>query len=203
MGDPSKFRFILEYYIFNFAFVSLLLAELFIFIYTLSHNGMTREAKHDHGTKWLLYLNFSFCLFVSVYSVSKAVPEMLRCMLLPAPVADIGLAFILLGISIRLCAVLTLRKAFTLKVQTAEGQRLITFGIYRKVRHPAYSGSILSLLGVALAFRNIAAVCVVLTCCFCCYKVRIQVEESVMHAQFGNEYDEYKNRTYMLFPYII
>ena len=70
------------------------------------------------------------------------------------------------------------------------------------VRHPAYSGSILSLLGVALAFRNIAAVCLVLFCCLICYSARIRVEEKALQAQFGAEYEAYKRRTYKLLPYI-
>lgn len=70
------------------------------------------------------------------------------------------------------------------------------------VRHPAYSGSILSLFGAALAFRNIAAVCLVPFCSLICYSTRIRVEEKALEAQFGKEYADYKRSTYRLFPYI-
>ena len=65
-----------------------------------------------------------------------------------------------------------------------------------------HSGSILSLFGVALAFRNIAAACLVIFCCLICYSARIRVEEKALEAQFGKEYADYKRSTYRLFPYI-
>ena len=45
----------------------------------------------------------------------------------------------LFGIIVRLVAVLTLKKAFTLNVQTTNEQHLVTTGIYHKVRNPAYT----------------------------------------------------------------
>lgn len=94
------------------------------------------------------------------------------------------------------------KKAFTLHVQTAAEQHLVRTGLYHTVRHPAYSGSILSLLGVALTFRNIVAVCIVLFCCLICYSARIHVEEKALLAQFGAEYEDYKRSTHRLLPHI-
>ena len=202
MGDPTKFHYLWEYYSFNIAFVLLILSELFIFFYTIRRSDRTRAAKRDCGTKWLLYLNFAFCLFIGVFSVSRSAPLFLRKIMFPYFAADMGIIFILAGVVIRLTAVLTLKKAFTLHVQTADGQHLITSGLYHAVRHPAYSGSILSLTGVALAFRNIAAVCLTVICCLVCYGVRIFVEEKALQAQFGEVYTVYKRGTYKLFPYI-
>ena len=201
MGDPTKFHSLWEYYAFNVVFTCLLLSELFIFFYTRQRDSCTQTAKRDHGTKWLLYGNFAFCLLVSICSVSQTAPTLLRQMVFPPFVADIGTAFTAAGITIRLSAVLTLKKAFTLHVQTAAGQHLVRTGLYHAVRHPAYSGSILSLLGVALTFRNIVAVCIVLFCCLICYSARIRVEEKLL-AQFGAEYEGYKRSTHRLLPRI-
>ena len=202
MGDPTKFRCLWEYYAFHAVFVCLLLSELFIFFYTMQRTRGKHAAKHDCGTKWLLYGNFAVCLFVGVCSVSQAAPAPLRRLVFSPFVSDIGTVFVAAGIVIRISAVLILKRAFTLHVQTAAGQHLITSGPYHTVRHPAYSGSILSLLGVALAFRNIAAVCLVFFCCMICYGIRIRVEEKALKAQFGREYTEYMHGTYRLFPYI-
>ena len=202
VGDPTKFRYLWEYYSFHAVFACLLLSELFIFLYTMQRGSRTQTANGDHGTKRLLYGNFAVCLFISIYSVSQAAPVLLRNLAFPPFVADIGTAFIAAGIVIRISAVLTLKKAFTLHVQTAAGQQLVTSGLYHTVRHPAYSGSILSLFGAALAFRNIAAVCLVPFCSLICYNTRIRVEEKALEAQFGKEYADYKHSTYRLFPYI-
>lgn len=202
MGDPTKFRYLWEYYSFHVVFACLLLSELFIFFYTMQRGSHAQTAKGDHGTKWLLYGNFTVCLFISIYSVSQAAPALLRNLVFPPFVADIGTALIATGIVIRLSAVLTLKRAFTLHVQTTVGQQLVTSGLYHTVRHPAYSGSILSLFGVALALRNIVAVCLVPFCSLICYNTRIRVEEKALETQFGKEYADYKRSTYKLLPHI-
>ena len=73
---------------------------------------------------------------------------------------------------------LTLKKAFTLNVQISKEQQLITNGMYKFVRHPAYTGSILSLLGVSIALKNVPAILIVAICSFVCYQIRINVEEA-------------------------
>ncbi|MEQ2490225.1 methyltransferase family protein [Blautia obeum] len=96
---------------------------------------------------------------------------------------------------------ITLKKAFTLNVQISKEQQLITNGMYKFVRHPAYTGSILSLLGVSIALKNIPAILIVAICSFVCYQIRINVEEAVLQKYF-KEYNLYKEKTYKLFPYI-
>ena len=80
-------------------------------------------------------------------------------------------------------------------------QQLITNGMYKFVRHPAYTGSIPSLLGVSIALKNIPAILIVAICSFVCYQIRIKCEEAVLQKYF-KEYNLYKEKTYKLFPYI-
>lgn len=56
--------------------------------------------------------------------------------------------------------------------------------MYKFVRHPAYTGSILSLLGVSIALKNIPAILIVAICSFVCYQIRINVEEAVLQKYF-------------------
>ena len=201
MGDPTKFNYIWEYDLFNFALLMLSVSEIFIFVYTYrKKNG--KEISRDRGTKWLLYLNFIVCILISFYNVSKKAFTFIRMMKLPGFCIELGICLMLLGIVIRVSAVLTLRKAFTLNVQVTSRQRLITSGPYQKIRHPAYAGSILSLLGIALALRNLISVGIVLVCCLVCYQIRIAVEEVALEIRFKEEYILYKHNTYKLFPYI-
>ena len=201
MGDPTKFNYIWEYDLFNFAFLMLFISEIFIFVY--AHGKKDRkEISRDRGTKWLLYFNFIVCIFISFYNVSKKAFDFIRMMKFPGFCIELGIGLMLLGIVIRVSAVLTLRKAFTLNVQVTSRQKLITLGLYRKIRHPAYTGSILSLVGVALALRNLLSFITVFCCCIICYQIRITVEEAVLENRFGEEYTTYKCNTYKLFPFI-
>ena len=192
MGDPTKFNYIWEYDLFNFALLMLSVSEIFIFAYTYRKKD-GKEICRDRGTKWLLYLNFIVCILISFYNVSKKAFNFIRMMKLPGFCIELGICLMLVGIVVRISAVLTLRKAFTLNVQVTSRQRLITSGPYRKIRHPAYTGSILSLLGIALALRNLISVGIVLVCCLVCYQIRIAVEEVALEIRFKEEYILYKN----------
>ena len=188
MGDMTKFNSAIEYYIFNVLLMCLLISEIFIFFYTRSKQNRTEKIDtRDLGTKWLLYLNFVFCLIISFLCISQKAPFCIRELTLPAYFAKIGM--------------LILKKAFTLNVQISKEQQLITNGMYKFVRHPAYTGSILSLLGVSIALKNIPAILIVAICSFVCYQIRINVEEAVLQKYF-KEYNLYKEKTYKLFPYI-
>ena len=115
MGDMTKFNSAIEYYIFNVLLMCLLISEIFIFFYTRSKQNRTEKIDtRDLGTKWLLYLNFVFCLIISFLCVSQKAPFYIRELTLPAYFAKIGMLIIAVGICIRIKAVLTLKKAFTL-----------------------------------------------------------------------------------------
>lgn len=202
MGDITKFNSAIEYYVFNMLLIFLFISEIFIFFYTRSkQNGIKKIDTRDLGTKWLLYLNFVFCLMVSFLCVSQKAPFYIRKMILPNYFVKIGMLIMVCGICIRLKAVLTLKKAFTLNVQISKEQQLVTSGMYKFVRHPAYTGSILSLIGLSIALKNIPAILIVTICSFVCYQIRINVEEAVLQKHF-KEYMGYKEKTYKLFPHI-
>ncbi len=114
----------------------------------------------------------------------------------------IGLFLIIVGLGIRWTAILTLRRYFTVNVAIQSGQRVIKSGLYRFVRHPSYSGTILSFIGLALALANWIAIVVVLVPISFAFAERIQIEERAMTEAFGLEYSEYCRSTWRMFPWI-
>jgi len=204
MGDPTKFLDLEEYYIFNGTFALLILMEILIMIYTMYGNKKSiKKHKSDNGTIFIVLLTFLGSIFLSVFFRSNGIPKFISGLLLPHIFCMIGIIIIFLGIIIRCTAVLTLKYAFTFNVQTTDQQHLIQTGLYKIVRNPAYSGSILSLLGVALAYRNIISLIAVIILCFVGYGIRIKTEEKTLRAQFKNEFETYCKKTqYRLIPYI-
>ena len=137
MGDMTKFNSAIEYYVFNVLLMCLLISEIFIFFYTRSKQNRTEKIDtRDLGTKWLLYLNFVFCLIISFLCISQKAPFCIRELTLPAYFAKIGMLITAVGICIRIKAVLTLKKAFTLNVQIKTrtkirtDTKLINFPLY-------------------------------------------------------------------------
>lgn len=201
MGDPGKFANIAEYNVFMFVLAALVLSEGVIWFVTSRGRRSTSNKHTDNGTIWLIMLGWYSSLMAGALFRSQSMPQVVRNLLLPHFTYYIGIVFIVAGVIIRCTAVGTLKHAFTLSVQTTDSQHLIQTGLYGIVRNPAYTGSIISLLGVALAYGNILGCISVLVICLICYGVRIHVEEKALNTQFHQEFEQYCKRTkYRLLP---
>lgn len=200
MDDPTKFATLTEYNILMLAIGILVLSECIIMFLTSIGNKHSRK-KSDRGTIWLIIFAWCCSIMAGAYFRSQSIPEFIRNLLLPHFVYYIGIAFIIGGVGLRCTAVLTLKKFFTFSVQTTMEQHLITTGLYHIVRNPAYTGSIMSLLGVALSYRHILGIFTVLIICIICYGIRIHIEEKALQAQFQEEFARYcKTTKYRLIP---
>ena len=72
------------------------------------------------------------------------------------------------------------------------GHTLVTGGISGVIRHPSYLGLLINSLGWSLAFRS--GVGVLLTVLFIPpLLARIDAEESLLRAQFGDEYQYFRD----------
>ena len=111
-----------------------------------------------------------------------------------------GIALIIAGVVLRAAAIATLRRYFTVDVAIREGHELVDRGIYGVIRHPAYTGSLLSFLGLGLAFGNWASVAVIMLVAGAAFAYRIAVEERALVAHFGERYRAYAARTKRLVP---
>jgi protein-S-isoprenylcysteine O-methyltransferase Ste14 len=111
-----------------------------------------------------------------------------------------GLILVAFGLIVRWIAILSLRSRFTVDVAITEGHRVLTGGIYRSVRHPAYLGSLLSFFGVGLFFVNAFSFFVIVIPVTAVFLYRIRIEESLLRETFGAEYQEYSRHTKRLFP---
>jgi protein-S-isoprenylcysteine O-methyltransferase Ste14 len=85
-------------------------------------------------------------------------------------------------------------------LQIHRDHTLITNGPYRYVRHPMYSASFLSGIGVFLLSANwlIAAIYMIVVTFI--YLNRVSLEEEMMIERFGDSYQEYMKKTGRLLP---
>ena len=113
-----------------------------------------------------------------------------------------GLALIIVGLAIRWTAILTLRKHFTVNVNIGESHELINTGLYRIVRHPSYSGSLLSFLGLGLTFSSWLSAAVIFLPILLAFVYRIRIEERALVGHFGEKYQQYQRTTKRLLPLI-
>jgi protein-S-isoprenylcysteine O-methyltransferase Ste14 len=114
----------------------------------------------------------------------------------------IGIAIMFCGVTLRVWALQTLGKFYTRTLRVTESHHVVQEGPYKKVRHPGYLGVILVLGGAGLATVNwIVAVIITLTI-VAAYYYRINCEENMLVASFGDQYREYMEHTWKLVPFV-
>ena len=115
----------------------------------------------------------------------------------------LGILLVYAGIVFRLYAINVLGASFTSTVAITPHQPLIEAGPYRLIRHPAYTGVLITLLGFGLCYTNWLSLLVMVGCALLGFSYRIRVEEHVLKAHLGQRYQEYMRRTKRLIPFVL
>lgn len=113
-----------------------------------------------------------------------------------------GIALMLVGAAFRWYAIKVLGSFFTRSVATRAGQYVVDTGPYRLIRHPSYSGVLLTLLGLGMALTNWLSLILVLLGALVGYSYRVHVEEQVLCADLGQPYRDYMRRTRRFIPHV-
>ena len=114
-------------------------------------------------------------------------------------VFGIGVLLIWGGIALRQWAVFTLGRFFTVVVRVRGEQRAVDRGPYRWVRHPSYTGLLLTLTGVGLAVGNWLSLAALIVLPAMGLSIRIRVEEAALMTALGG-YREYAEGKARLIP---
>jgi protein-S-isoprenylcysteine O-methyltransferase Ste14 len=151
-------------------------------------------SRRDRGSLWLLWGG------ITVAAVLGSMVSGYRPTAIAINTFWIGLGLIILGIIIRAIAIATLWRYFTVNVSIREGHELVDRGIYGVIRHPAYTGSLLSFIGLGFAFSNWLSVAIIAIATIASFSYRIAVEEGALIEHFGDRYRDYMRRSKRLIP---
>jgi protein-S-isoprenylcysteine O-methyltransferase Ste14 len=119
-----------------------------------------------------------------------------------AAVFFVGIVLMLAGIALRWYAVSILGRFFTFEVAVHSGQTVVSAGPYRYIRHPSYTGALITLIGLGLALGNWAGLLALVACMGIGYAYRISIEEAALTAALGEPYKQYARRTRRLVPFL-
>lgn len=111
-----------------------------------------------------------------------------------------GIVLIWAGIVLRVWAVLTLGRHFRTSVRILDDHVLVTSGPYRVLRHPSYTGGLMTVIGIGLALGNWISVAAGFSGIFIGYVVRILIEEKALRERFGEAFEAHKKRTWAVIP---
>jgi protein-S-isoprenylcysteine O-methyltransferase Ste14 len=114
----------------------------------------------------------------------------------------IGVGLLTAGVALRRYAVHSLGQFFIHEVVIHAEHRVVDRGPYRWIRHPAYSGTFMALIGVGLALGNWAALLGILIMPVLAYANRVTIEERTLVRALGQEYRSYMRRTRRFIPFV-
>ncbi len=162
----------------------------------LRQRGATR-LKRDRGSRALITVSIFISVLIAFYFGYGGVGA------LPDWIFYMGIFLMFSGVMVRQYAIAILGRFFSLSVQLAEDHRVVDKGPYRLVRHPSYTGILITFAGLGLAVQSLGALLVLLLFFGISFGYRMYVEERTLLSGLGQDYASYMKRTKRLIPFII
>ena len=160
-----------------------------------------RSRMRDRGTLRLLLVTVYVCVGVAIWFSYRPEGRIghtgIRQSMFWA-----GLLCMTAGLALRFWAIRVLARFFTVDVNIQPGHELIRHGPYRLLRHPAYTGSLMTFLGFGLALGNVWSLLVLLAPVILAFVWRMRVEERVLAEAFPAQYPDYARQTKRLIPFV-
>jgi protein-S-isoprenylcysteine O-methyltransferase Ste14 len=156
----------------------------------------TKIKKEDRGSRILLSLGLYASVIVAFYLTFRNFTP------LPSWTFYLGILLMILGIFIRQWSIAVLGVFFSVDVGTQKGQSVVKNGPYKLVRHPSYTGLLLTLMGIGLALQSWGAVIIMILGFSLTFGYRIHIEEKLLILKLDGEYIRYMAETKRLIPYI-
>ncbi len=151
----------------------------------------------DRSSRLLISLSMFLSLMIAFLFAAFGIAS------LPSGAFYLGIGLMIAGILLRQWSIAVLGRYFSRTVGVQEGQAVVDRGPYRLVRHPAYTGSLLTMVGLGFVLQSWGAVLVLIVFFGVAFGYRIHVEEAVLTSKLGDEYVAYAKKTKRLIPYVL
>lgn len=151
-------------------------------------------AKRDSTKKLEKWLRLVTYLTGLVQILGVALAGFYPLLLPTLPIRLIGCALALLGTGLLLASMAAMKTSWRAGVDLIQDSAMVTDGVYRYSRNPAFLGFDLFYIGFALAFCNVE-LCILSLAAILLLHFQILQEETYLPGLFGKEYEAYKKRT--------
>ncbi len=162
----------------------------------LLRSGSDDKKGKDSGTIHAIWITIGLANTIGILSAIFIHLPISHSIIIPYT----GLGITVFGMIFRFYAIVSLGRFFTVDVTIRSNHQLKTTGIYKIIRHPSYLGSIISFIGFGLSLNNIISLIIIPVLITYAMIRRINTEEKVLAEQFGQEYTEYRKKSFRLFP---
>jgi protein-S-isoprenylcysteine O-methyltransferase Ste14 len=114
-----------------------------------------------------------------------------------------GLALLIAASLVRRHCFRTLGAHYTGVIRVERGQSIVEEGLYRWIRHPAYTAGFIGNAGIGLCFGNWAGLAAITAVTAAAYAYRIRLEEAALLAETGQAWRDYASRHKRFIPFLI
>ena len=156
------------------------------------------KVKGTITSKWLFYCMMSSGAVIYLLAILEFI---FRVKQLNYTVTIIGCALIIVRIFLKLWALRSLDKLWSINIEIREGHKLITSGPYKYIRHPSYLSTLTEVLSGPLILNAYFTLIYVAIFYIPLIFIRINLEEKELENKFGDEYREYKKKVPLLLPF--
>jgi protein-S-isoprenylcysteine O-methyltransferase len=171
-------------------------SEFGLMLFKRSKTGAVSKDRHSLGIIWLVTLTAVALGVVAAFQLPF-------CRLPASRLATaISCGLLIVGVALRWYAILYLGRFFTVNVAIHADHQVVDSGPYRFIRHPSYTGSLLTVLGFSMIVNNWASFVIIVLPCVAVTLWRVQVEEQALREGLGERYSIYMRRTRRLIPFI-
>jgi len=172
------------------------LFEVFMNLRQRSKGKVT--STRDKGSLWLLYglitLGYALSFSIGATKMGRVYPW--------NTFFALGMLLMVIGLTVRIHSILTLKQFFTYSVTKVENQKIIETGLYKFIRHPGYLGQLIIFFGISTSISNLLSIFVMMVLVSVGYLYRIRLEERFMVEELGEDYLNYQARTKRIIPKI-
>ena len=163
--------------------------------------------KKDQGSLYILFLVIALSAHFAKLSALH-LPQLGMAVLLGwndasrRAVYCVGLLVFASGLVLRWFSVFYLGRFYKFEVAIANDHQVISKGPYRYLRHPAYTGTLLSFLGLGICAGNFLSLLLFTLPIGWALLHRIRIEEAALSDALGKNYTDYAEKTSRLIPFI-
>ncbi len=159
----------------------------------ITTNVMVKGVKSRRAYCLGILLTAATYLTCTVQFLSCFFAPWLGAISLPLGLRVVGLVLIALGDGMFIAAFLTLKDSWRAGIDESQKTDLITGGIYRLSRNPAFVGFDLCYIGCCL---TVCSVCILVAACLAMVMMHLQILEEEKHLEkmFGQAYQDYRKQ---------
>jgi protein-S-isoprenylcysteine O-methyltransferase Ste14 len=179
------------------------LLDIVIALVLIAYWGIcARRVKKDRVRRTIPWDWLLLALMAALVLLADRLPFAQTRLIPPSPaITLIGTGLQIAGLALAVWGRRQLGANWSSAASVKEGHELVISGPYRLVRHPIYAGFLWAMLGAALTGNGLlwfAGLAILLPV----FLYRMHVEESLMSAEFPDQYPEFQRRTKRVIPFV-